>query len=622
MIRVLHVDDVEEDFKLIELNLERLASDIRVDWAVSGGKALRGLEKADYDCILCDYKMPGMDGLELLDTLREKGNNVPFIFLTGQGNEALASKAFHSGANDYFTKEAGFADFERLANGIKRVVESFRRSEERVRTAGALRQREEQYRALLDAIPDLIFRMSKDGVFIDHHAGREARLLMPPEEFLGRGVAELLPPELAELTMRSIAATVRTGKTQTFEYDAQIGDEKREFESRMVACGEDEVMVIIRDITERKRAELELKKYEKIVNIASECIAIVDGNYVYQAVNHFFASVFGKEQSEMVGLTVADLMGQDLFGEQIKPRMDRCFEGEEVRFQVWLDLPGRGRRYLDSALYPYFEDGDAVSGVVMIARDITEIKEAEDELEELRDSLAERGNLLEAANKELESFTYSVSHDLRSPLIRIGDYAEMLMLKHSEALDEKGIDSLRRILKNAEEMMQLIYALLALSRTTRAPIGRSSIDLSSLALDMLRGLQEGQPDRKVKTVVAEGVACDADPTLAKVALENLLGNAWKFTSKEPEARIEFGETEVDGESCFYVRDNGVGFDPATADKLFVAFGRLHDEIEFKGTGIGLATVQRIVKRHGGRIWAEGEVGKGATFYFTIPPTSS
>lgn len=237
---------------------------------------------------------------------------------------------------------------------------------------------------------------------------------------------------------------------------------------------------------------------------------------------------------------------------------------------------------------------------------------------ELEQRVRERTAQLEVANKELESFSYSVSHDLRAPLRAISGFGRMLESEAAEALGEKGRGHLQRILAAAGRMDQLTEDLLALARVTALEIVRKPADLSQAAGSILETLRQQAPDRKAEVLIAPGVTASCDAHLVTAVLENLLSNAWKYTSKQSEARIEFGVERATGAvPVFFVKDNGAGFDMAYAGKLFGAFQRLHSEKEFPGNGVGLATVQRIVRKHGGRIWAESEPGKGATFRFTL-----
>jgi signal transduction histidine kinase len=231
--------------------------------------------------------------------------------------------------------------------------------------------------------------------------------------------------------------------------------------------------------------------------------------------------------------------------------------------------------------------------------------------------LEEANRELEGTNRELEAFSYSVSHDLRAPLRTIDGFSQILQEDYEDRLDEEGMDYLGRVRAASKHMAGLIDDLLDLSRVGRRPLTRERVDLSALAAGIVEDLRMAEPGRRVEFVAEENVTAWGDVSLLKVALENLLGNAWKFTSRKEGARIEFGVAEEGGRPVYFVRDDGAGFDQAYADKLFGAFQRLHGQEEFEGTGIGLATVARIVHRHGGRVWAEGEVGEGATFYFTL-----
>lgn len=247
---------------------------------------------------------------------------------------------------------------------------------------------------------------------------------------------------------------------------------------------------------------------------------------------------------------------------------------------------------------------------VAVIKDITERKEAE--LEMKRRSLE-----LAAANRELEAFSYSVSHDLRAPLRAIDGFSHALLEENGDRLDEQGKKDLGRVRAASQTMGKLIDDLLNLSRLSRTEMKKVDVDLSSLVKSIAAGLKEAEPARKVEFVIQEDLHADADPALIKIALDNLFSNAWKYTSKHETARIEFGVAKSDGKNAFFVKDDGVGFDPEFASRLFGAFQRLHSARDFPGTGIGLATVQRIIRRHGGSIWAVGQPERGSTFYFTL-----
>jgi DNA-binding response OmpR family regulator len=240
---------------------------------------------------------------------------------------------------------------------------------------------------------------------------------------------------------------------------------------------------------------------------------------------------------------------------------------------------------------------------------------------ELAQTRAELIEELERKNRELEAFSYSVSHDLRAPLRSIDGFSQVLLEDQCDRLDANGQRHLQQVRKSAQRMSELIDDLLELSRVGRAELHRADVDLSALACEVASELQRREPERALELVIQPELRADADARLLRIVFENLLGNAWKFTRKVSLARIEVGRADVSPEAPFFVRDNGAGFAMSYADKLFRPFQRLHVESEFPGTGIGLATIQRIIDRHGGRAWAEGEVGRGAVFYFTLSPRS-
>ncbi|MBI5805366.1 hybrid sensor histidine kinase/response regulator [candidate division TA06 bacterium] len=289
---------------------------------------------------------------------------------------------------------------------------------------------------------------------------------------------------------------------------------------------------------------------------------------------------------------------------------------------------GNGGKWLFITAVTLKDHQGKIIGALETLEDITErrnseeaLRKSEEEVRRINESLElrvqERTRELEAATKELEAFSYSVSHDLRAPLRTIDGFGQALLEDCAEKLDAQGKDHLRRIRAATQRMGGLIDDMLKLSRITRAEMNIENVSLTRIARSVIAELQNGQPGRSAKVIIAEGLEDRADPRLIRIALENLLGNAWKFTGKQPEASIEFGCTAEGGSRTYFIRDNGAGFDMAYVSKLFTPFQRLHSMDEFPGTGIGLGTVQRIIQRHGGKLRAEGQAGKGATFYFTL-----
>lgn len=387
----------------------------------------------------------------------------------------------------------------------------------------------------------------------------------------------------------------------------QLQDYSRELEATVEA----------RTLALRKSEE----GYRQIIETAQEGIWVVDSEGKTTLVNPRLAALLGYSVSEMIGTPFAQHIAGDadelpigVNGGQGAPAVVRPRELTLRRKDgstLWTQLSASS---LPDA------SGQPASTLVMVM-DISERKRAEAEIlqlnAELEDRVRERTAQLNAAMKELEAFSYSVSHDLRAPLRAMDGFSRILLEDYTDSLDEEGQRVLGRIIEASEQMGQLIDGLLQLSRLSRSQLKREPVNLSEIARSVAERLQEGEPQRQVTFSIDDKLVVSGDRRMLQIVLDNLLGNAWKYTRHKPDARIEFGVTEHDGQRAFFVRDNGVGFNMAYSHKLFGAFQRLHSEEEFEGTGIGLATVQRIIVRHGGEIWADAAIDRGATFYFTI-----
>jgi PAS domain S-box-containing protein len=381
-------------------------------------------------------------------------------------------------------------------------------------------------------------------------------------------------------------------------------------------------------------AEAQLRKAESRYRALVEQIpAVTFMAALDEGLNEFYVS---PQIEEMLGFTQKEWLEDPiLWFRQLHPDDKErwnvefartCATGARFRSQyrflardgsvVWVH--GEAVMVRDDAGRPLFLQG--------VAFDITEIKRAEEQIRDLNAILErrvqERTAQLQSAVQELEAFSYSVSHDLRAPLRSIDGFSQALLEDYADALDDEGKDLLRRVRGATQRMAVLIDGLLNLSRMTRSEMRYEDVDLTALARLTADDLRQGEPDRKVIFVIADGLATRGDTQLLRIALENLIGNAWKYTGRHPEARIEIGSAVSDAGPVFFVRDDGAGFDMAYSSKMFGAFQRLHAASAFPGTGIGLATVQRIVHRHGGRIWAEAAVEQGATFYFMLSPEAA
>jgi PAS domain S-box-containing protein len=364
------------------------------------------------------------------------------------------------------------------------------------------------------------------------------------------------------------------------------------------------------DITEMKRAEEALAHLAAIVESSADAIVGMTLDGTITSWNPGAERIYGYAEHEILGRPVATLVRADREGEMAEILAEAA-KGVAVGRQEAVHV-AKGGRAFDAAftLSPVWESGGTVTGAAMIARNVSARKQAE---------LA-----LEAANKELEAFTYSVSHDLRAPLRAMNGFSRILIEDYAAEMPDEARHYLRLVQDNARQMGLLVDDLLAFSRLGRQPVVKRPVPLTSLVYQVYEDLQEDRAGRQVEFAVGDLPVVEADPGLMRQVFANLLGNALKFTRRREVARIEVGiapEHARPGEVVFYVKDNGVGFDMAYVAKLFGVFQRLHRAEEYEGTGVGLALVQRIVHRHGGRVWVEAEVDKGATFYVALPPAA-
>lgn len=365
------------------------------------------------------------------------------------------------------------------------------------------------------------------------------------------------------------------------------------------------------------------ERFRRVVESAPNAMVLVNSSGKITLANRQTEKVFGYTRDDLVGQAIEILVPERFRHKHPQHRADFFGEPAARSMGAGRDLYGLhkdGHEFpVEIGLNPIETD----EGLLVLSSiiDITERKRAEEEIHKLNDELEQRvldrTAQLETANKELESFSYSVSHDLRAPLRAIDGFSRILLDDHGATLNADARENLERVRRAAQRMGNLIDDLLKLARVTRTEPSREDVDLSALAQEVIQTLQHQDPKRPVEAVLMPGLTVRGDARLLRIALENLLGNAWKFTSKGAQPRIELGVEKRDGMPTYYVRDNGAGFDMAYANKLFAPFQRLHTAEEFPGTGIGLATVQRIVRKHGGRIWAEGTLNQGAAFYFTL-----
>ncbi len=487
-----------------------------------------------------------------------------------------------------------------------------------------LEQSQKDTQGILDSMATLNAKVALDGtlLFVNKSARQAAGL--PEEELMKTNFLEgrwwTFDPQV-QARVKEAFAQACAGTPVSYDEKILVFDQVLtiSFSLTPLLGSHDRVEYILaegRDITRLKQLE---ERFRSLLESAPDAIVIVDEAGQITLINSQTEKLFGYEPAEIIGKGIELLVPKRFRKKHVKHRQGYYVEHPVRPMGVGLDLFGlrkNGNEFpIEISLSPLeTEEGLLVSAAIW---DITKRKQDEADIQKLNDDLRQRAGQLEAANKELEAFSYSVSHDLRAPLRSIDGFSHALLDDYGEQIPPEGREYLERVRAATRRMAVLIDDLLNLSCVTRWQSGRVLPISVKWSQRSWNSLQESQPERQVETSIASDLMVECDPQLMHIVLENLLSNAWKFTSKQERAIIEFGQQEKMAERKFYIRDNGAGFNMAYADKLFGVFQRLHGATEFPGTGVGLATVQRIITMHGGHIWARSEEGKGATFYFTL-----
>jgi len=500
-----------------------------------------------------------------------------------------------------------------------------------------LRDAQERIKGIIGSAMDAIISVDGDQHVLLFNAAAERMFGYSASEVLGQSLGRFIPQQLrstprnpvsafgqADVTNRRMGAWGATfgvrANGEEFPIEASI--------SQVEAGGEQLYTIILRDISERKQAEEELKqseaRYRRLFETAPDAmytLSIPAG--LITSMNPACEKITGWPPAELVGQHFLSLI-QAADVPLARAAFQKVLLGEQPEpHELHILAKSGGQVIGEFRTIPQMEGGK-VTGTLGIARDISERKRVEAKIrllnEDLEMRVKERTVQLEAANRELESFSYSVSHDLRAPLRAMAGFSRLLIEEYGPELPDEAQRYLRTVQDNAQQMGRLIDDLLAFSRLGRHALNKQPVVLARLIREALNTLSVEQAGRNVEMVIGDLPDCQADPALLKQVFINLLSNALKFTRQKAPAIIEIGCLNSVGQAegpTYFIKDNGVGFDMRYVNKLFGVFQRLHRAEEYEGTGVGLATVQRIIRRHGGRIWAEAEAGKGATFYFTL-----
>jgi DNA-binding response OmpR family regulator len=644
---------IVDDSLTVRMNLAEVleAAGLASVTCATGSEAREALARDSFSLIILDVILPDADGIDLLREIREspRTSSLPVMLLSTEAEVRHRIRGLTTGADEYIGKpyEPGYVT-ARARELIRRGQTSATPGRETILIIDdSVTFRE----ALKQALEEANYQVEVAGT------GEEGLARAADLRPTGVIVDGLLPGIDGATVIRRIRldAALRRLPCLLLTASEDLGAEVRALEAGADAFvrKEDDISVILARLSATLRSAAQGEDRETASLLGPKKVLAVDDSETYlQALadtlrGEGYELVLARSGEEALALlavqavdcVLLDLMMPGIGGKETCRRLKGVPVTRDIPIIMLTAIEDRGT--MIEGLGAGADDYIAKSSdfEVLRARVLAQIrrKQFEDENRRIREQLLRKEleaaearaarelaearavlvDELEWKNKELETFSYSVAHDLRAPLRSVDGFSQLLLEDYADKLDDTGKDYLGCIRESAQHMGQLIDDLLSLSRVTRSEFQRQDMDLSAICHTVIERLRKRDPQRQVAVTIAQGLAAEGDARLMTVALENLLGNAWKFTGKTASARIEVGMTEQDGNPCYFVRDNGAGFDMVYAGKLFGVFQRLHGVTEFEGTGIGLATVQRVIRRHGGRIWAHAEVDKGATFFFTL-----
>lgn len=664
-LRLLIIEDVEDHALLIVRELQKGGFDPDFERVDTLQEVQSAFENRSWDAVISDFNLPGFDGLDVLRVMHEKGVDLPFLLVSGAIGEEKAAEVMKAGAHDYIRK----GNYARLAAVMERELREAAVRQERRMTAAeltrhrehleelvqerteeltranqalqaevaersraeeALRQSQTKLSMIFNNVPSLIAITTMEGKLLDINETALQLLGYEREEVLGHFTVEVASwgdPSQWGAILKSLEEH-RPVRNHEISFRGKRGEsfigllsaETMEFENECF------VLLTARDITERKAAEEALRISEEQLRFAT--LAADLGVWHYDLLHNQL--LWSDRCKALFGYPPESPIDYDSFlkavHEEDRGMVDEAVqkslrERSEYVVEMRVVLPDGRVRWVMSKGHGFYDAQESPVRMHGIAFDITERKRAEEEIARLNRDLAARVSELEERNQDLEAFNRMVSHDLRQPLNTIGLAAQNLQFFCSEELNEGCRNTIQTARDAVLRMNTLVETLLKFASSTHGELLRENVDLAEIARNIISDVRSTEPGRQVTFSCPDALPANGDRHLLRTVLENLLGNAWKYTGNKEEAVIELGCLEKEGCRTYFIRDNGKGFDMADAEDLFVPFKRLPESEQFKGSGIGLATAERIIRRHGGGIWADSEPGRGATFYFTLgaPP---